>query len=99
MAPDDVLTARPGESVTIAAEGVLSGHLDSAATGRHRPLVLVYAVIDDSLPPWSIWAVMDVCVRREDAVRFIDESEAMRLKWRRGSGRLIRSAWLYLRER
>ena len=52
---------------------VLSGHLDRVARRRHRSLVIVYAVVDDSLPPRSIWAVMDVCVRLEDAERFVEE--------------------------
>jgi hypothetical protein len=52
---------------------VISGHLDSAVSRRHRSLVHVYAVVDESLAPWSMWAVMDVCVRREDAERFVEE--------------------------
>ncbi len=48
--------------------------------------MLVYAVVDDSLPPGSIWAVMDVYVRREDAERFVaevggDEPELAKSLW------------------
>ena len=52
---------------------VPSGHLDTAPRRRQGSLVIGYAVVDDSLPACSIWAVMEVCVRREDAERFIEE--------------------------
>lgn len=54
--------------------GVRFGHLDNTARSRHRSLVLVYAVVDDSLSPTSpLGDSIDVFVRREDAERFVEE--------------------------
>ena len=57
-----------------AASRVAPGHLDSASTSCHLWLVLVYAVVDDSLSPtFPLGDALEVYVRREDAERFIEE--------------------------
>jgi hypothetical protein len=53
---------------------VRRGHLDTASLLRHRPIVLVYAVIDDSLSQTLAFGnALEVFVCREDAERFIEE--------------------------
>jgi hypothetical protein len=53
---------------------VRRGHIDTASLLRHRPIVLVYAVIDDSLSQtFAFGNALEVFVCREDAERFIEE--------------------------
>jgi hypothetical protein len=51
-------------------------HLDSPRLVRHRPCVVVYAIVNDSTSPHAAGDAVDVFIRREDAERFIAEVRA-----------------------